>query len=421
MFALVDCNNFYASCERVFNPSLIGRPVVVLSNNDGCVIARSNEAKAIGIGMGVPAFEIRDTIRKYGVSVFSSNYTLYGDMSNRVMMMLSDSAPSVEIYSIDEAFWDLRGLEHFNIREFGKKIVQRVTTGTGIPVSMGIAKTKTLAKLANRFAKKYPKYYGVCLIDTDDKRIKALKLTDINDVWGIGRQISDKLRKQNVNTAFDFTQLPRGWVRKNLTVVGERTWLELNGEPCIEMETLPPDKKQICTSRSFGVMVEDFETLSEAVANFAATCAYKLRKQKSNAVALLVFIHTNNFRKDLPQYYRNYIIQLPVATNSSIEIVKYSLIALRRIYKKGFQYKKAGVIVTEITEESKVQGNLFDTIDREKHKKLMETTDKLVDKYGKDKIKLGAQGSGLKWKLRQEKLSPNYTTRLNEIITVKSK
>lgn len=250
MFGLVDCNNFYASCERVFNPSLNGKPIVVLSNNDGCVIARSNEAKALGIKMGVPAYQIKDLVKKHDIAVFSSNYVLYGDMSGRVMSMLADIAPKIEIYSIDEAFINIDGIQ--DLQSLGLKIVNQVTRGTGIPVSVGIAPTKTLAKLANKFAKKHPAYNRLCIINTEEKRIKALQLTDIVDVWGIGRRQAEKLEKQGVKTAYDFTQLPGSWVRKNMTVTGERTWKELRGISCIDMESAPPAKKQICTSRSFG-------------------------------------------------------------------------------------------------------------------------------------------------------------------------
>ncbi|MDR3058932.1 MAG: Y-family DNA polymerase, partial [Prevotella sp.] len=354
MFALVDCNNFYASCERVFRPSLTGKPIVVLSNNDGCVIARSNEAKALGIKMGVPAYQIKEIIEKNNVAVFSSNYTLYGDMSNRVMTNLSSYAPESEIYSIDEIFLDFSGLK-VDLKKYGTKVIQTTHKNTGIPVSMGIAPTKTLAKLANKFAKKYPKYNGVCIIDTDEKRIKALRLTEIGDVWGIGRQVFDKLKQQGITTAFDFINQPRAWVRKQLTVVGERTWRELQGEACIELEKIAPDKKQICTSRSFGKMTADFEIISEAVATYSAACAYKLRKQQSCAVSLMVFIHTNNFREDLPQYCKNRIVKFPVPTSDTAEITSYALFALKSIFANGFQYKKAGVIIMEIVPATGIQ------------------------------------------------------------------
>lgn len=412
----MDCNNFYASCERVFNPALNGKPIVVLSNNDGCVIARSNEAKALGIKMGVPAYQIKDLVSSHEVAVFSSNYTLYGDMSGRVMSILAGLAPELEVYSIDEAFINLDGIQ--DIQLLGTKIVNKVTCGTGIPVSLGIAPTKTLAKVANKFAKKYPAYNRLCIIDTEEKRIKALQLTDINDVWGIGRRQASKLENQGVKTAYDFTQLSGTWVRKYMTVVGERTWKELRGLSCIDMESAPSAKKQICTSRSFGKMVEDIETMSEAIATHASTCAKKLRKQKSYAVSLMVFIHTNNFREDLPQYWKNTVITLPVPTNDTLEIVHYALEGLRNIFMQGYQYKKAGVIITEIV--TSAQMGLFDTVDRDKRERLMRAIDKVNGEH-RQLIKLAVQGTGREWKLKQEQLSQRYTTDMNEILTINCK
>lgn len=416
MFGLVDCNNFYASCERVFNPSLNGKPIVVLSNNDGCVIARSNEAKLLGIKMGVPAYQIKELVNTHGVTVFSSNYTLYGDMSGRVMLMLTELAPEIEVYSIDEAFLNLEGIQ--DLQTLGSEIVREVTRGTGIPVSAGIAPTKTLAKVANKFAKKYPAYNRLCIIDTEDKRTKALQLTDIGDVWGIGRRQAAKLEKRGVKTAYDFTKLPGSWVRKNMTVTGERTWKELRGTSCIDMETAPPAKKQICTSRSFGKMVEDIGTMSEAIATHAFTCSKKLRQQKSYAMSLMVFIHTNNFREDLPQYWKNTIIKLPVPTNDTLEIVHYALEGLKSIFMPGFQYKKAGIIITEIT--TSAQLGLFDTVNREKREKLMQAIDKVNGEH-RHLVKLAVQGNGRDWKLKQEQLSMRYTTDINEILTINCK
>ena len=420
MFGLADCNNFYASCERAFKPWLRTTPIVVLSNNDGCVIARSNETKALGIKMGVPAYQIKDDVDKYGIEVFSSNYTLYGDMSNRVMSMLGSFVEDMEVYSIDEAFLNLDGFEQWDLKEYGEQIVRSVTKGTGIPISMGIAPTKTLAKVANKFAKKYPNYKGVCLIDTEDKRVKALQLTEIGDVWGIGRQHAKMLAQYGVKNAYDFAQLPVAWVRQKMTVVGERMWKELNGESCIDMELAPAPKKQICTSRSFGHMVTDLAEMEEAVSTYASMCAEKLRAQKSCAASLMVFIHTNNFRSDLPQYYKNFVIKLPVPTNSTLELVKYALAALRLIFVKGYQFKKAGVIITEIVDDNAVQMNLFDNFDREKHAKLMKVMDRLNSGFDNRKLSLAIQGSGRKWKLRREKLSPCYTTNLREVIEVRT-
>jgi len=419
MIGIVDCNNFYASCERVFNPSLNGKAIVVLSNNDGCVIARSNEAKALGIKMGVPAFQIKDLVDHGLVHVFSSNYTLYGDMSSRVMSILTDLAPEIEVYSIDEAFLNLSGIK--DLQGIGEQIVHKTTKGTGIPVSLGIAQTKTLAKVANKFAKKYPGYNRVCIIDTEEKRIKALKLFPIEDVWGIGRRHAKKLKTTGINTAYDFTQKHRSWVRKYMTVVGERTWRELQGESCIDMEQVEPRKKSICTSRAFGEMQTEYAGLFEAISSYASICAEKLRKQKSCAVALMVFIHTNNFRTDLPQYYRNMVVQFPVPTSSTIEIVNYAHKALEMIFREGYQYKKAGVIITEIVPDDGVQLDMFDTVDREKHKRIMEVMDKLNSGFTTNQLVLASQATARTWKLKQEKLSRCYTTKLSDVIVVKCK
>lgn len=421
MYGLADCNNFYASCERVFDPYWNDKPVVVLSNNDGCVIARSNEVKKLGIKMGIPAYQIKTEIEQYGIGVFSSNYSLYGDMSSRVMSILSSFVENLEVYSIDEAFLDFSGFERYDLNDYGKKIVETTTKGTGIPISLGIAPTKTLAKVANKFAKKFPAYNSVCIIDSDEKRIKALQYTAIKDVWGVGRQHTKLLSGYNVKTAYDFTQLPMAWVRQKMTVNGERIWKELNGISCIEMEYAPTAKKTICTSRAFGQIITDLEELKESVSTYAAICAEKLRKQKSCALSLMVFIHTNNFREDLPQYFQNSVVKFPVATNSTMEIVKYALTALKHIYRKGYQFKKAGVIITEIIPDSAIQTNLFDLVDREKHSRLMTVVDQLNDGFKKNNLRLAIQEGSRKWRLKQEKLSPCYTTRISDILLFKTK
>ncbi len=417
MFGLLDCNNFYASCERVFNPSLNGKPVVVLSNNDGCVIARSAEAKVLGIPMGEPAYKLKELIETNQVHVFSSNYVLYGDMSHRVMNTIALFAPEMEIYSIDEAFLLLKGFENIDFKVFGENVVNTVTRNTGIPVSLGIAPTKTLAKVANKFAKKYKAYKGVCVIDSDEKREKALKLTEIGDVWGIGRRYSKKLQYYSVNTAWDFTQRTKSWVRQTMGVVGERTWMELRGTPCFEMES-PKSKKSICTSRSFGEKLTELAPISEAVANFAASCAEKLRKQHSYGCVLTVFIHTNPHATNQPQYYNQTVMQLSVPTNDSTELINVALRGLSSIFKEGYRYKKAGVIVSEIVPERPLQGDLFDVRNREKYNKVMSVMDSLNDSYGKQKVKIASQGFDRKWKLKNEKLSPCYTTNLSDILEV---
>lgn len=419
MYGLLDCNNFYASCERVFNPSLNGRPVVVLSNNDGCVIARSAEAKALGIPMAEPAYKLKELIEKNQIHVFSSNYVLYGDMSQRVMNTIASFVPDMEIYSIDEAFLLFDGFENIDLKTYGEKIVRSTSRNTGIPVSLGIAHTKTLAKAANRFAKKYPDYKGVCVIDTEEKREKALKLLNIGDVWGIGRQYSKKLEYYSVNTAWDFTQRTKSWVRHTMGVVGERTWLELRGTPCIEMDR-STSKKSICTSRSFGERLTELAPVSEAVANFAASCAEKLRKQRSLASVLMVFIHTNPFATNQPYYSKQMVVELPVPTNDTTELIHYALSGLKSIFAEGYKFKKAGVIVSEIVPERPLQTSLFDTRDREKFNKIMGVMDNLNASYGKQKIKVAAQGFDRKWKLKNEKLSPCYTTKLGDVMVVKA-
>ena len=298
MFALVDCNNFYCSCERVFNPALRDKPVVVLSNNDGCIIARSNEAKALGIKMGEPFFKIRQTLEEQKVAVFSSNYALYGDMSHRVMSLLSEFTPDITIYSIDEAFLQLPTAEHgptFSIEEYGKKIVRTVTKGTGIPVTIGIAPTKTLAKIASHFGKQYAGYKNVCLIDTEEKRAKALQLTPIHEVWGIGRRLSPQLAYYGIRTAWDLTQKSEQWVRRNFSVTLARTWKELQGDSCIYIEELP-HSKSICTSRSFPEKgISELPLLEEAVANFAASCSRKLKQQHTACYGMTIFAYTSRF------------------------------------------------------------------------------------------------------------------------------
>ena len=418
MFALIDCNNFYASCERVFRPELIGKPIVVLSNNDGCVIARSNEAKAVGIPMGAPAFEYEALFNQHQVHVFSANFPLYGDMSQRVMSILGEYTPDIEIYSIDEAFLKLKGFERFDLQEYGKDMQRRVTKWTGIPVSVGIAPTKALAKVANRIAKKFPKEtQSSYLINSEEKRIKALKWLQIEDVWGIGRQHAKRLRAVGVKTAYDFTQLHDSWVQQHMSIVGLRLKRDLQGTPTLDLELLQP-KKNIATTRSFERNYSKIEELEERVATFAVSCAEKLRKQKSCCNTIMVFVHTNRHRNDLPQYSRNIVVKLPYPTNSAIELAKFAKQALLYIFKEGYQYKKAGVLVMDFTPQDKTQLRLFDN-SNEQHVPLMMAMDKINTMYGQQKIRLAAQDIKRVWKMKQEKLSPRYTTNLNDIITIK--
>jgi DNA polymerase V len=418
MFALIDCNNFYASCERVFRPDLNGKPVVVLSNNDGCVIARSNEAKALGIPMGAPAFKYKTLFEQNNINVFSSNYALYGDMSQRVMALLSGFAPNTEIYSIDEAFLQFEGCDYINFPEHGKKIHRVIRKSTGIPVSVGFAETKALAKVANRIAKKFSKQTGgVHVIDTDEKRIKALKWLKIEDVWGIGRKHAARLKSYGINTAYEFTLQSDKWVQKQMSIVELRLKHELMGIPTLQLEQVK-DKKNIATTRTFDKTYSDFGYIKERVSTFAVTCAEKLRKQNSNCNALMVFLHTNTFRKELPQYSNSIVVKLPFASSSSIELSKFAIQGLKAIFKDGYQYKKAGVIIMDFTPQEEQQLNLFhDT--NPKHRVLMQTIDKLNTEIGQKKVKLASQSLERTWKMKQEKLSPRYTTRLNEVITVK--
>lgn len=417
MFALVDCNNFYASCERVFNPTLRDKPIVVLSNNDGCVIARSNEAKALGIPMGAPAFEFKKEFKKHNIHVFSSNYPLYGDMSSRVMNLLREYTPEVEVYSIDEAFLKFNGFEYYNLNEIGLQMQQRVTKGTGIPISVGFAPTKALAKVANRIAKKFPeKTNSVYVIDDDEKRIKALKWLKIEDVWGVGRQHSKRLNNVGVFNAYQFTKLSDSWVRRHMSVVGLRLKHDLEGKPTLDLDT-PVNKKMIATTRSFEKMITEFNDVNERVGTFAISCAEKLRKQKSHCNTIMVFVHTNGHRKDLEQYGRNIVIKTDYPTNSSIDLNKYAQLGLKAIFKQGYHYKKAGVIVMGLTPENQNQLTLYSK-PNPKHEPIMSIVDRMNIAYGNNKIKFGTQSLGRQWKMKQEKLSPRYSTNLNEIITV---
>lgn len=420
MYALIDCNNFYASCERVFRPDLKGKPIVVLSNNDGCVIARSNEAKALGIPMGAPAFEFEEQFTKNNIQVFSANFGLYGDMSRRVMAVLHQYTPDIEIYSIDEAFLKMEGFGMFDLKQHGLKMRSQVQQWTGIPISVGMAATKALSKIANKIAKKFPKETdGVHIIDNEDKRIKALKWTKVEDVWGIGRQHGRRLEKLGVKTAYDFTQMHDSWVQKHMSIVGLRLKKDLQGIPTIQEEEIQP-KKNIATTRSFEKNYTDLEDLKERVSTFATSCSEKLRKQHSVCEMLMVFVHTNGHRQDLPQYSRNISIKLPYPTNSAIELSKFAVEALKRIFKKGYAYKKAGVIVMGISPEETKQLKLFEN-SNEKHKGLMEVMDRLNRKWGGHKIKLSSQDLKRTWKMKQEKLSPKYTTRLSDIMVVSAK
>lgn len=419
MFALVDCNNFYASCERVFRPDLIGKPIVVLSNNDGCVIARSNEAKELGIPMGAPAYQYDNLFEQHNVQVFSANFALYGDISNRVMSILSEYSPEMEIYSIDECFIKLEGYELYNLQQYGEQMRKKVMKWTGIPISVGIAPTKTLSKLANRIAKKYPTQTAGCyIIDNEQKRLKALKWLKIEDVWGIGRQHSKLLKSNNITTAHDFTQLDDTWVRQHLTIVGLRLKHELQGIPTLELEE-EQVRKSIATTRTFETLYTRLDELTERIITFVSVSAEKLRKQQSLCNMLTIFVGTNNHNKKQPQYNRNITIKLPYPTNSTIELSQFAKQALLQIFQQGYQYKKAGVILQNLTPENIQQYNIFDNRN-EQHIPLMKTIDNINAHFGQQKVRLASQDTNRVWKMKQQNRSPRYTTDINEIITIKA-
>lgn len=418
MYALVDCNNFYASCERVFNPLLINKPVVVLSNNDGCVIARSNEAKELGVPMGAPAFEYKHLFEQHDIKVFSSNYPLYGDMSSRVMTILGEYTPDIEIYSIDEAFMKFEGFDkYFDLYQYGLTIHKRILRGTGIPVSIGFAPTKALAKVANRIAKKFHKHWNnVYVMDSEEKRVKALKWLKVEDVWGIGRQHAKRLNAIKVFNAYDFTQLPDEWVRKNMSVVGLRLKHDLENKPSIGFEEIKPKQNIACT-RSFEGMISDKDLLKERIATFAGTVAEKLRKEGSHTRMVCVFLQTNRFRTDLPPYNPSIMFPVEFPTNSTLEVIRIAHMGLDRIYRSGYHYKKAGVIVMNITPAKNYQMNLFKG-ENPKHQDLMKVIDSVNRSTGKDVVKFGGMALDRKWKMKQERLSPCYTTNPKDIITV---
>jgi len=417
MYALVDCNNFYASCERVFKPWLNGKPIIVLSNNDGCAVARSNEAKTLGIKMGVPFFEIKEIVEKHNVNVFSSNYELYGDLSNRVMNILATYTPEIEVYSIDEAFLKFNGFDkYFELQSYGVEITKKVKKWTGIPISIGFAPTKALAKIANKIAKKFAERTNSSyVIDNEEKRIKALKWTAIEDVWGVGRKHSKRLRAININTAYDFTQLSDEWVRKNMTVVGLRLKHDLQGIPTIDFEDIKPKQNIACT-RSFEKMYNDIDDISERMSTFSAILGEKLRKQNSHCNIISIFVISNQFRKDLAQHRAFLNIKTDFPTSSTFEINRIVQKGLKSIFKEGIYYKKAGVIVSALTPAESYQMKIFGGEDS-RHPDLMKSIDSLNKRFG-GKVVFGRNDLKRRHKMRQEKLSPCYTTRFEDILKI---
>ncbi|MBS0290681.1 MAG: Y-family DNA polymerase [Proteobacteria bacterium] len=420
MFALVDCNNFYVSCERVFNPLLDNKPVIVLSNNDGCIIARSNEAKILGFKMGDPLFQRKELIRQHGVVVYSSNYHLYGDMSRRVITLLKEFSPRYEIYSIDEMFLGLKEFEQWDLIEYGRKIKERIAIGLKIPVSVGIGPTKTLAKLANFYAKNDPAYAGVCTLEEPPKTLMLLKQIPIEKVWGVGRQWSDKLKQLDILSAYDLAQADSAMIKRKFSVVLARTILELQGTSCIKLESVMP-RKNIMVSRSFGQPIIDFIHLREAVANFATRAAEKLRNQKSYACAMMIFIRTNSFNKTDKQYSNSICLKFPKETDNTMWILKTATQGLKLIFRKGVKYKKAGTMLIDIISNQTVQADLFIDDTKMNNKKLMDVIDAINEKYGKDTIRFAICGCKKTWSGRQQKVSPAYTTRWRDILVVFAK
>lgn len=414
MYALVDCNNFFVSCERVFRPELEGRPVVVLSNNDGCVVSRSNEAKKMGIKMGTPFFRLKQFVDAGALVAASSNYVLYRDLSMRVMSVLADAFPKIEIYSVDEAYLVLDGFSPEQFIPMCRELRARVRKWVGIPVSIGIAPTKTLAKMASHFAKKYAGYKGVCVIDSDEKRVKALQLTPVSDVWGIGRRFAAKLDTYMVKTAFDFVDRPQDWVSRHFNLPGVRVWQELQGIDCVAEENADY-RQSICTSRSFADMTESVEELTRAVSDFAAECARQLRRDMSAAQRVTTFLYTNRFREDLDQYYPSATIYLETAVNDTQSIVAAALRALSAIWRPGFLYKKAGVIVSDVCPSGNVQKSLFDNDEAERARRSKISS--LMDSIGE--LRLAVQNSdSFKFFIRSEHRSKHFTTSLDDIIEV---
>jgi DNA polymerase V len=418
LFALVDCNNFYASCERVFQPHLIDQPIVVLSNNDGCVIARSNEAKALGIPMGAPYFKLKDQMQRGGITVLSSNYALYGDLSSRVMTVLSSFSPSIEVYSIDECFLDLSGFDHLDLTEYCRHIQKTVQQWTGIPVSIGIGRTKTLSKIANRLAKKSSKTAGVLDLSQPTWLETALQRTPIGDVWGIGRRWSKMLEARGVFTALDFSQAPEGWVRQKMGVVGLRTLKELQGESCVALEDQTADKQTVCVSRSFGTPLTHYVDMKSAIATFADMASEKLRKANLVAHSLNVFVQTSPFNPQIEQYRNNSTIAFYPASNSLQDIHKAALKGLESVFKADIQYKKAGVLLLGLCRPEDVEQDLF-TESAISHDPLSDVCDRINQQLGARLISLGQVKKSKRWYMTQNHKTPSYTTKWNELPKIK--
>ena len=414
--AIVDCNNFYASCERVFNPKLNAKPVVVLSNNDGCAIARSNEAKALGVKMGDAYHLNKEQWAKWGIHIFSSNYTLYGDMSARVMRVLSEFTPDLEIYSIDEAFLGLSGFA--DPVQHARNLRESVARRVGIPVCVGIAPTKTLAKVANRTAKKDPTSGGVCWLATEAQQTAALAKLALDDLWGVGFRLPRRLAEIGITTPLHLRDACPTMIRQRFNVVLQRTVMELQGTPCIDLEQGSPDSKTICTSRSFGRYVETFDELAEALTAYVSRAAEKMRRQGLATPAIMVLLQTNRHKPELPQYHATRPVKLTIATADTGRLIRAALWGLREIYRPGFRYKKTGILFLDLAPAASVQGSLFIRPDTPQRVRLMELVDDLNRRYGRDQVRFACSGMDRPWKLKAEFLSQRYTTQWGELLAV---
>ena len=421
MFALVDCNSFFCSVEKVFHPGLDGRPVCVLSSNDGCIVALTPEAKAVGLHRGDPIFKMKDIVEKHQVILFSTNMPLYAAMSRRVTSILRLSVHHVENYSIDESFCDLQSFgEHFDLTKLMREVRQRIKLWTDIPVSIGIAPSKTLAKMGSKFAKQYQGYRGVCMIDTEEKRRKALEIFALSDVWGIGRRTLEVLNYYGVHTPLQFADKKESWVRAHFHQPGVQTWMELNGIPCIDTSEVIRNQN-ICTSRSFGDMVSDLPSLKASVASFASSCANKLRGQQSVCQSVTVFVSSNSFRTDLPQYGNAATVLLATPTADTLEINKAAMQCLESVYLPGIMYKKSGVLLGKISPAYPAQMELFNSpVRRMRRERLMHALDDINQRYGAKTLHLAVEDCGHQpWHVKCEHRSPNYLTDINEILTIR--
>ena len=421
MFALVDCNSFFCSVEKVFHPGLDGRPVCVLSSNDGCIVALTPEAKAVGLHRGDPIFKMKDIVEKHQVILFSTNMPLYAAMSRRVTSILRLSVHHVENYSIDESFCDLKSFgEHFDLTKLMREVRQRIKLWTDIPVSIGIAPSKTLAKMGSKFAKQYQGYRGVCMIDTEEKRRKALEIFALSDVWGIGRRTLEVLNYYGVHTPLQFADKKESWVRAHFHQPGVQTWMELNGIPCIDTSEVIRNQN-ICTSRSFGDMVSDLPSLKASVASFASSCANKLRGQQSVCQSVTVFVSSNSFRTDLPQYGNAATVLLATPTADTLEINKAAMQCLESVYLPGIMYKKSGVLLGKISPTYPAQMELFNSpVRRMRRENLMHALDDINQRYGAKTLHLAVEDCGHQpWHVKCEHRSPNYLTDINEILTIR--